>query len=55
MTLLTRCELNWEREMQQERLAIEVRAYELFETHGSEHGHDREDWFQAESELHLNE
>jgi HSP20 family protein len=27
------------------------RAYELFENRGSEHGHDIEDWFQAESEI----
>jgi HSP20 family protein len=31
--------------------AIACRAYELFEARGSEHGHDREDWFRAESEL----
>jgi HSP20 family molecular chaperone IbpA len=31
--------------------AIARRAYELFEARGSEHGHDREDWFRAESEL----
>jgi hypothetical protein len=45
----------WEWEMQQEHLAIARRAYELFETRGCEHGHDWEDWFRAESELHLNE
>jgi len=39
------------REMQQERLAIARRAYELFEARGREHGHDWEDWFRAESEL----
>jgi len=27
------------------------RAYELFESRGNEHGHDSEDWFQAESEV----
>jgi HSP20 family molecular chaperone IbpA len=27
------------------------RAYELFEDRGSEHGHDSEDWFHAESEI----
>ena len=48
-------DLNWEWEMQQEHLAIASRAYELFEKRGCEHGHDREDWCQAESELHLNE
>jgi len=47
--------LNWEWEMQQEHLATELRAYELFEARGCEHGHDREDWFRAESDLHLNE
>ena len=31
--------------------AIARRAYELFEARGFEHGHDREDWFRAESEL----
>jgi HSP20 family protein len=31
--------------------AIARRAFELFEARGSEHGHDREDWFRAESEL----
>jgi DUF2934 family protein len=48
-------DLNWKWEMQQEHLAIELRAYELFEARGCEHGHDSEDWFRAESELHLNE
>lgn len=48
------------REMQQmwemeEHLAIAQRAYELFESRCYEHGHDWEDWFRAESELHLNE
>jgi len=41
----------WEME---EHLAIAQRAYELFEARGCEHGHDWEDWFRAESELHLN-
>ena len=31
--------------------AIARRAYELFEARGFEHGHDREDWFRAESEF----
>lgn len=31
--------------------AIARRAYVLFEARGSEHGHDWEDWFRAESEL----
>jgi len=30
---------------------IERRAYEIFEGHGNVHGHDWEDWFQAESEV----
>src|SRR5688572_14398932 len=30
---------------------IARRAYQLFEHRGSEHGHDWEDWFQAEREL----
>ena len=42
-------ELNWE--VQQVQLAVARRAYELFETRSSEHGHDWEDWFRAESEL----
>ena len=42
-------DLHWE--VQQVQLAIARRAYELFETRGCEHGHDWEDWFQAESEL----
>ena len=48
-------DFNWEWEMQEEHLAIARRAYELFEARGCEHGHDWEDWFRAESELHLNE
>lgn len=31
--------------------AVARRAYELFEARGSQHGHDCEDWFRAESEL----
>jgi len=34
--------------------AIERRAYELFQARGYEHGHDREDWLCAESEILLN-
>jgi hypothetical protein len=30
---------------------IRMRAYELFEQRGYEHGHDLEDWLQAESEV----
>lgn len=37
--------------MRRASAAIAPRAYELFEARGSEHGHDREDWFRAESEL----
>lgn len=31
--------------------AISQRAYNLFQAHGSEHGHDVEDWLVAEAEL----
>jgi HSP20 family molecular chaperone IbpA len=51
-TLMQLCEpeaLRWD--MQQIQLGIARRAYELFETRNREHGHDWEDWFQAESEL----
>ena len=51
-TLLRPCapeDLQWD--MQQIQLAITRRAYELFEMRNREHGHDWEDWFQAESEL----
>ncbi len=41
--------MRWE--MQSVQLALTRRAYELFEKRGREHGHDQEDWFQAESEL----
>jgi type II secretory pathway predicted ATPase ExeA/HSP20 family molecular chaperone IbpA len=34
--------------------SIERRAYELFEARGFEHGHDREDWLRAESEILFN-
>jgi len=44
---------NWEWEVQQ--VAIARRAYELFKKRGCEHSHDCEDWFQAQSQLHLNE
>ncbi len=30
---------------------IRFRAYELFEQRGSQHGHDLDDWLQAESEI----
>jgi HSP20 family molecular chaperone IbpA len=41
--------IRWE--MQQIQLAVARRAFELFEARNREHGHDWEDWFQAESEL----
>jgi HSP20 family molecular chaperone IbpA len=41
--------MRWE--MQAAQLAIARRAFELFEKRNREHGHDWEDWFQAESEL----
>jgi len=41
--------MRWE--MQAPQLAIARRAFELFEKRHREHGHDWEDWFQAESEL----
>ena len=31
---------------------ISRRAYELYEQRGRDHGHDYEDWFLAERELH---
>jgi Protein of unknown function (DUF2934) len=30
---------------------IRMRAYELFEQRGYQHGHDMEDWLQAEAEV----
>ena len=42
-------QLQWE--AQQVQLGITRRAYELFLARGNEHGHDWEDWFQAEAEL----
>jgi hypothetical protein len=30
---------------------IARRAYQLYEERGGEHGHDQDDWFQAEREL----
>lgn len=30
---------------------IRLRAYQLFEKRGGEHGHDVEDWIQAEAEV----
>lgn len=37
--------------MQQISATIKHRAYDLFQARGADHGHDREDWFRAESEL----
>jgi len=37
--------------VQKLQLAIARRAHELFEARGQEHGHDLDDWLQAESEL----
>jgi hypothetical protein len=31
--------------------AIRIRAYQLFEQRGRTHGHDVEDWFQAQAEI----
>ena len=33
------------------RERVARRAYERFQLRGSEHGHDQEDWFEAEREL----
>src|SRR5579864_2404784 len=41
--------LQWD--IQQIQLSIARRAYELFELRNRDHGHDWEDWFQAESEM----
>jgi Protein of unknown function (DUF2934) len=30
---------------------IRLRAYQLFEERGAEHGHELEDWLQAEAEI----
>jgi HSP20 family molecular chaperone IbpA len=40
-----------QRETREISRAIAQRAYELFAARNGEHGHDWEDWFQAESEL----
>ena len=42
-------QLSWEAQKMQ--LEVARRAYELFEQRNCEHGHDWEDWFQAETEL----
>ncbi len=35
--------------------SIAQRAYERFRMRGGEHGHDQEDWFEAERELNRTE
>jgi len=30
---------------------IRERAYELYESRGNKHGHDKQDWFHAEQEI----
>ena len=32
---------------------IELRAYQLYEQRGRNHGHDIEDWLQAETEIRM--
>lgn len=44
--------INQPRETQEER--IRQKAYELFEKRGCEHGHEQEDWYEAEKRLGLN-
>ena len=36
-----------------ERHAVESRAHELFVARGCQHGHDLEDWLQAEREVRM--
>jgi len=35
------------------RERVSLRAYELYESRGTDHGHDLEDWAQAENEVLL--
>ncbi len=49
---VTRMDLFKSAEEIQER--ITKRAYELFESRGRAHGHDREDWIRAQSEILMN-
>jgi HSP20 family molecular chaperone IbpA len=42
---------NLQAKVQKLQLAIACRAHELFTARGQEHGHDLDDWLQAESEL----
>ena len=36
---------------QELEVQIRLRAYELYESHGREDGHDLDDWLRAETEL----
>lgn len=36
---------------QVDQTKVARRAYERFQTRGAEHGHDQEDWFEAEREV----
>lgn len=38
-------------EMNETMALIAERAYEIYEERGGEHGHDQDDWFQAEGEV----
>lgn len=38
-------------EMNETKALIAERAYEIYQERGGEHGHDQDDWFQAEGEL----
>jgi len=44
-------EANGNNEPEEMHDAIARRAYELFAQRGYQHGHDIEDWFQAEAKL----
>ena len=39
------------KEPQELEVQIRLRAYELYESHGREDGHDLDDWLRAETEL----
>jgi hypothetical protein len=39
----------------EQRDAIARRAYDRYQARGGEHGHDQDDWFEAERELNQNE
>jgi|HubBroStandDraft_5_1064220.scaffolds.fasta_scaffold447149_1 hypothetical protein len=51
--LHTESELNHKTQLAEPpyHLEIQVRAYELYEQRGKEHGRDLDDWLQAEAEL----